>query len=258
MRIRLFLPALLAVGVAIYFWQTAPNQNVPACTWRIGSGTEFRQAKANFEELPPGTPLRLSLVLSEPRHVYVFAHSDEDGTILMFPSVDLKSNCSNPLPVGRTVLPGELEGTGESGTKELAWTTRPGLLAVATYIVVASDHPVAELDELLPKVRRWTNTVFPDGSMAVTKPTAGEQVSAGPHQPIPPGLLRDAAAIGSVDTGPYGPMKPAHGYEGVFTASWKVREEKGHEAASPIPGLPNPALPNLPKAPPPVVQPTKK
>ena len=77
MRSRMILLPLLALGVGIYFWQTTANANVPACTWRTGTGTDIEQGE-NFEALGPESPIRLSVVCKQARHLYVFSHSAED------------------------------------------------------------------------------------------------------------------------------------------------------------------------------------
>lgn len=225
MRSRMILLPLLALAVGLYFWQTAPDTDVPACTWRIGTGTEIRQGR-NFEELDPETPIRLSVVCQVPRHVYVFSHSAEDGTLLLFPSPAIDADVSNPLPAGRSVLP------GRRGDQEVAWTTRNAILATTTFFAVAAREPIAELEELLPRLRYWTNTVFPDRGMAVTKPGGDVEVTGGSRAGIPSPLLRLAADVGNTDENPNGPMKPAPGYEGVFTSSWKIREKKSAGAGA--------------------------
>lgn len=212
------LPVLVAVAaVAIWLSRAGPS-GVPACTWRVGAGTEIRQAVA-FDEVPPESPIRLSCWCDEPRYFYVFSHSVEDGTVLLWPSPQLSSDLPQPLPAGNHVLPGTHAG------KDLAWSTRTGILAVTTFVVVASREPVAELDALAPRVRQWTNRVFTDGSMQVTLPQAHADL-LGPARSaeFPADLLRRAvaAARGGQPNGPLLPIEPP----GIWTAVWMVKERK--------------------------------
>ncbi|MBL8749283.1 MAG: hypothetical protein JNK78_08985, partial [Planctomycetes bacterium] len=77
-RRLLVVPALaIAAAAAIWLPSRQSGGGIPACTWRVGAGDEFRQGRP-FDELPPETPLRLAVWCDEPRHVYVFSHSAED------------------------------------------------------------------------------------------------------------------------------------------------------------------------------------
>jgi hypothetical protein len=220
MRMRLIVLPGLALLAGLYIWKTtAPVQGVPAGTWRIGTGTEIRQGR-NYDELAAETPVRLSFTGDEPRYVYVFSYSLEDGTLLLFPSTAIEADCSSPLPAGRTVLPGRFEG------KELAWTTRSGIQAVTTYIALASNAKIDELEALLPTLRMWSNTVFPDHSMSVTQPGGEVELAGRPNTAIPSALLRTAADIGNAEPSPNGPMKPVAGRPGLFMSSWKIRERQ--------------------------------
>ena len=80
----MFVLPLIALAVGAYFWQMSPATGVvPACTWRVGRGTDIVQG-ANYDELPAESPIRLSVVCPKPRHVYVFSHSQEDGTVRLW------------------------------------------------------------------------------------------------------------------------------------------------------------------------------
>lgn len=78
--------------------------------------------------------------------------------------------------------------------------------------------------------------------MSVTQTSVDTEIVGRPHQPIPSPLLRAAAAIGSTDPSPNGPMKPANAFEGVFTTSWKIREDRTRKPVKP-------SLPELPTIP---------
>lgn len=219
MNRRLWLvPGLVLMAAGFIWWrQEAPP---PAATWRIGSGTEIRQGR-NFDDLPSESPIRLSLHLPDPTYVYVFSHSREDGTLLMWPTAAVQSDLTQPLPVGQSVLP------GRRADKELAWTTRSGIRAGTTFVVVAASSAVPELEQLLPRLRHWTNTVFPDGAMLVTKPTSVEL--EGP--PLSPAfasspLLQRAAAADATDLLPNGPLHADSELPGVFVGSWRIVEKQ--------------------------------
>jgi hypothetical protein len=156
--------------------------------------------------------------LANPAHVYVFSHSREDGTLLMWPTAAVQSDLPQPLPLGQSVLP------GRHADKELAWTTRSGIRAGTAFIVVAASSPVPELEQLLPRLRRWTNTVFPDGAMLVTKPVGGEVEGPPLSQALPTPLLQRAASSDVTDLLPNGPLRPDPALPGVFTGSWHIVE----------------------------------
>lgn len=216
----LVLPVAAAL-VALAFWKfgsTAPG-GVPAGTWRIGTGTDILHAR-NFDELPAESPVRLSYTCDEPRYVYVFSHSDEDGTLLLFPSPLVAGAKSNPLPAGNSVLPGMHE------SKELAWTTRSGVTGVTTFLAVASREKIVELEVLAPKLRLWSNSVFPDRSMQVTKPAGADELLGKARSLMPSELLQRAAKMGIAEPNPNGPMLPDPTLDGVWIASWKNREKR--------------------------------
>ena len=223
MNRRLVVLPIAAMAVAIAFWKWNPPPPITtpaACTWRTGSGTEIHQG-INFDKLAPESPVRLSVHTQEPLHLYVWSQSLEDGTLLLFPSPKLQSDRKNPLPTGQSVLPGSIDG------KDLAWTSRVGIVAVTTFVAFASREALPELDALVPKVRQWSNTVFPDHSMLVTKTTEGQEVlgkSGSPGWAAP--LLQQAADQLRQQTEPNGPMQPLAGRPGVWVSSWKVVERR--------------------------------
>ncbi|MBL9077647.1 MAG: hypothetical protein JNL08_09095 [Planctomycetes bacterium] len=214
-RRLVILPALALLVAGVVWWQRTPD--APAATWRIGTGTEIRQGR-NFDALPAESPIRLSLHLAAPSHVYVFAYSREDGTVVLWPTPALQSDLPHPLPKGQSVLPGQHEG------KELAWTTRAGIRAGTTYVVIAATAPVAELETLLPKLRHWSNTVFPDGAMLVTKPDGVEPIGGPLSAGFPSPLLERAARREPDRVIPNGPLQPDADLPGVFTGSWRIVE----------------------------------
>ncbi|MCA8974423.1 MAG: DUF4384 domain-containing protein [Planctomycetes bacterium] len=224
MRTRVFLLPALALVAGLYFWQsTASDQTVPAATWRTGGGAEIKQGH-NYDDLAPDSPIRLSLKCGAPSYLYVFSHSQEDGTLLLFPSPEIETDCGNPLPPGRTVLPGRREG------QEIAWTSRSGIVGLTTFIAIASADPIPELEELAPRLRLWSNRVFPDHSMVVTKPREGEEVAGGPRQPMPAELLRAAVESTRTQDNPNGPMQKAPGRPGIYVSTWRIRERRRTDA----------------------------
>lgn len=238
-RRRLLVPAiaLLVAGGLWWFGRGDAQRTIPAATWRLGTGTDVKQGQ-NYDELPAETPVRLAFGCEEPRHVYVFSHSRQDGTVLLFPSEDLRSDLAQPLPAGRPVLPGKRDG------RELAWTTRSQILPLTTFVAIASREPLPELDALLPRLRRWSTSVLADGSMQVTKPgtTSGTEVLGKPGEPLPSPLLQAAADAFASETLINGPMRPLAGHDGVWCTAWRVKEKPGSAKAF------DPQNPVLPEA----------
>jgi hypothetical protein len=212
------LPAIAVLGaVGLWLMPRVRPVVVPAVEWRLGPADDYRAAR-NYEDTPGDTPLRLWFRCDEPRHVYVFSHSAEDGTLLLFPSPDVASDLAQPLPAGAHVLP------GTRGETKLAWSTRVQILATTTFLVVAARQPVAELDALLPRLRRWTNRALQDGSMQVTAPPAGTEVAAGPRTPWPSPLLQRVADATAAATLVNGPLQPDPQQPDVWFGGLRVRE----------------------------------
>lgn len=234
----ILLPAIALLGAGALWWTNRDPfpTDTPAATWRAGDSSDFEQGRA-FHELPAGTPIRLSFHCSEPRHVYVFSRSAEDGTLLLFPSPDVHSDVANPLEPGRTVLP------GSNDDEALAWNSRSQILATTTFVVIAADRALPELDELATRLRRWTNRARTDGSMVVTNPAAGVAVAGTARQDWPHPLLARAAMRGAAATEVNGPLTPDPKLPGVWTGSWNIRERPGTAADVPQP------LPLIPRKP---------
>ncbi|MFK7738888.1 MAG: hypothetical protein AB8H80_01095 [Planctomycetota bacterium] len=242
MNPRVVLLPLLAAAVAVGTWwyvTPATEPGVPAATWRIGEGEDIQQA-TNWQQLPAGTPLRLSYYCTEARYLYVFSHSAEDGTLLLFPSPNIRASSgapdapANPMPTGRTVLP----GAGRDG--ELSWSTRHEIVTATTFVAVAAAEPIAELEALLPKLRRWSNTSMTDGTMVVTNPGTDVEVIGKARQDWPHPLLQRAAQRGSAETIVNGPLKPDAELANVWTSALNLRETPGtvDKNKPVIPGLP--------------------
>lgn len=220
MNARAVVLPMVALGVGLVaWWQSAPAGQgaTPAATWRVGPVDEFEQAR-NYHELPADSPVRLSFVSRTPRHVYVLSNSAEDGTLLLSPSPEVDGSPSNPLPAGRTVLPGRRDG------RELAWTTRAEIRATTCYVVVASDEPVPELEALLPRLRRWSNKALTDRSMQVTNPRGEVEVAGAPRQGWPAPVLARAAARAAAEVQVNGPLQPDERLPRVWSAALRVRE----------------------------------
>jgi hypothetical protein len=209
---------LIAVGAWWRYHEGSKAILVPAATWRLGSGPDAPQGK-NYDDVAPETPVRLMFRCDEPRYVYVFSHSPEDGTLLLHPSPDVKSDLAQPLAPGDHVLPGSRDG------KELTWNSRRQVSMVTTFVVVAAREPIAALDALLPRLRRWTNTAMTDGSMQVTKPHEGTEMIAGPRtKELPDALLQRAADLSFTATVVNGPLEPDAQLPGVWIGSLRIRE----------------------------------
>lgn len=261
MNARVIALPLIAAGIAVGIWLTLKPPgatDIPAATWRIGlagspsgdSATDHRQAR-NYDELPAETSLQLSYNCTEARYVYVFGRSTEDGTLLLFPSPELKGSLSNPVPAGQAVLPGSLDDG------PLTWTTRADILATTTYIVVAAREPVPELEALLPHLRRWTNSVLPNQSLQITNPADGSKVKGKPRSPWPSAVLERAAKRSQTETLVNGPLHDDEQLPGVWSSGVWIKEARdstkqpggaNNDGKPNIKGLPGGVTPNLPKA----------
>ena len=220
MNVRAVAVPVIAVGIALVIWQfrDAPSLSpVPAATWRVSVDGEYRQAR-NYDELAEETAIRLSFWCSEARHVYVFSHSRVDGTLLLFPSPELKGDLSNPLPAGRHTLPGKYDDT------DVTWTTRAGVLGLTSYVAVASAQPIADLEDLSQNLRRWTNSVLPNKSLQITNPATGTDVLGKPGTDWPNGILKRAADRSSSEVLVNGPMAADEQVAGVWSSSVYVKE----------------------------------
>lgn len=222
-RRRWARPLLLAAGITLlasYWWQAAAPIT-PAATFRHGNGGELRAAR-NYEDLAGETPFLLDVYGAVGTHWYVLSHNVVDGTIVLWPSRDLRSDLAQPLAVERANLPGRIDG------RELRWTTRSELRGTTTVLVLASATPIAELEAALPKLRRWTNSVLTDRTMLVTKPNVGEEPLGPPLSgefPLP--MLRSAAQATITSDQPNGPLVPLAGHPGIWCTAWRFTERAG-------------------------------
>ncbi len=219
MNARIVLvPAIVALAALGMWMAQAAPVGVPAATWRLGVGTDTKPG-INYNELPAESLFRLSFTCDEPRFVYVFSHSIEDGTLLLFPSPNVKSDLVQPVPAGHAALPGRRDD------KELAWTTRTQISATTTLLVIAAREKVADIEALLPQLRRWTNTALMDGTMQVTNPASGTEVTTGQRTPLPLPLLQRAADVSLTEPLINGPLRLDQGADGVWIGSWRVKEQ---------------------------------
>lgn len=221
MNRRLVMLPAVAVLAAAGFWLFRRPLDpivVPAVAWRVGTdATGGFRLGVNYDDVAPETPIRMQFRCDEPRHVYVFTHSLEDGTLLLFPSPQVKSDLANPLAAGSPVLPGSRDG------KDLAWNSRRQVSATTTFLVVASREPIAALEALLPHLRRWTNTALTDGSMQVMNPPTGGP-TAGPRTALPEALLQRAAEASFTAEVVNGPLAADSLLRDVWIGSWRIRE----------------------------------
>lgn len=226
------LPAIAVLAaVGFYFGKQPPavEKGVPAATWRLGVDATARHGR-NYDDVAADSPVHLAFHCDEPRFVYVFSHSPEDGTILLHPSPNVRSDLTQPLAVGHHVLPGTRDG------KQLTWNSRRQVSMTTTFVVVAARERIAELEALLPRLRRWTNTAMTDGSMQVTNPAEGTELLAGPRTPLPDALLQRAAEVSITATVVNGPLQPDAQRDGVWIGSWRIRETPSPTpAAAPLP-----------------------
>ena len=223
MNVRIVaLPLLAAAFAAAVWWQTPAESRSPAATWRVGPVDAFAQAR-NYVDLPKESPVRLSFSCWEPRYVYVFSQSAEDGTLLLFPTPDVEGSPANPLPPGRTVLPGELDD------RPVAWTTRSQIRATTAYVVVAADRPLPELEALLPRLRRWSNRLLPNRAMRVTKPSGDVALLGAAGEGWPAAVLARAAdrQLAAIEVN--GPLRPDEQLAGVWSGGFRARERRADD-----------------------------
>lgn len=220
MNVRAVAVPVIAIGIALVIWQfrvPAGLSPVPAATWRVSVGGEYRQAR-NYDELDEETPVRLSFSCSEARHVYVFSHSAVDGVLLLFPSPELKSDLSNPLPAGQNTLPGKL------ADEDVTWTTRADVIGLTTYVAIAAARPIADLEQLATHVRRWTNSVLANKSLQITNPPTGIEVLGKPGTDWPNAILKRAAERTMNEAMVNGPMVADEHVAGVWSSCVRVKE----------------------------------
>ena len=216
---RPFLFTAVAAAAALWIWNSEVEYD-PACTFRVGSGGEAKPAR-NYAELPAETPFRIAATPGKAKHFYVFSHNVVDGTVLLWPSPDLRSDLGATLDRMAT-LPGRVDD------KDLAWTTRSELRGTTVVVAIAAAAPIPELDVALPRLRRWTNSVLTDRSMLVTKPKAGEEPLGPPLSSEFPLLLLKLAAQATITRDdPNGPMTAVPGHDDVWCAGWRFTEVAG-------------------------------
>lgn len=129
--------ALLGSLAAWWWWPATPARSEDA-TW-------LRATTAGDEVLPQGTAVRLGdalaleLKLDRPQHVYVINEDSHHERFQLFPLAE--SDLSNPLPAGRTRLPGTTDG------EPVDWriTSRGGR---ERFYVLIADQPLADIDRL--------------------------------------------------------------------------------------------------------------
>jgi hypothetical protein len=167
-----------------------------------------RRAAIPYQEVAAEEPLRLTVAGRESLFVYVASRDQEDGTLTWFPSQMLKTDVQEPLPAGRTTLP------GSSGGVERAWPARPGL-AVTTWVAIASRTELPDLAAVLASLRQISNSTF-TGSMVISNPRDGTAPRGRPGQPPPHPLLAEVFAQ-PPQPDPNGPMQPA-GTSGIWFA----------------------------------------
>jgi hypothetical protein len=206
-RRQVILSASAAAATAcLWLSMSHTEPAMPTVKWRIGD--DLRTA-IPYQEVAAEEPLRLTVASRAPLFVYVASRDQEDGTLTWFPSPMLKSDVPEPLPAGRTTLPGCRDGA------ERAWPARPGL-AVTTWVAIASRTELPDLAAVLASLRQISNSTFTDGSMVISNPRDGTAPRGRPGQPPPHPLLAEAfAQLPQPD--PNGPMQPA-GTSGIWFA----------------------------------------
>jgi hypothetical protein len=216
-RRALVLPAVAAVAFAAFWWSNhragAPTA-IPAASWCLGAGPGYTLGRPG-DELAAGTPFRLRVQCGEPRHVYVVRHGDVDGTVLLHPAPGLPGGVDQPVPPPAAWLP------GPSNDVDRVWATPAD---ATTFVVVAAAGPVAELDVLLPKLRRARSAATADVPPPAAAPADGTAVVAGaPGGQLPSPLLQRAADLARTTTMSNGPLTPDTVLAGVWVGGWRVK-----------------------------------
>lgn len=216
-RRAFILPAVAAIAFAAFWWSNhragAPTA-IPAASWCLGAGPGYTLGRPG-DELAAGTPLRLRVQCGEPRHVYVVRHGEVDGTALLHPAPGLPGGVDQPMPPPAAWLPGPANGL------DRVWATPAD---AATFVVVAAADPVAELEALLPKLRRARSAATADAPPPAAPPADGAAVVAGaPGAPLPSPLLQRAAELARKATMSNGPLTPDTVLAGVWVGSWRVK-----------------------------------
>jgi hypothetical protein len=216
-RRAFILPAVAAIAFAAFWWSNhragAPTA-IPAASWCLGAGPGYTLGRPG-DELAAGTPLRLRVQCGEPRHVYVVRHGEVDGTALLHPAPGLPGGVDQPMPPPAAWLPGPANGL------DRVWATPAD---AATFVVVAAADPVAELEALLPKLRRARSAATADAPPPAAPPADGAAVVAGaPGAPLPSPLLQRAAELARTATMSNGPLTPDTVLAGVWVGSWRVK-----------------------------------
>jgi len=211
------LPAVAAVAFVAFWWSNhragAPSA-IPAASWCLGAGPGYTLGRPG-DELAAGTPFRLRVQCGEPRHVYVVRHGDVDGTALLHPVPGLPAGVDQPLPPPAAWLP------GTANDVDRVWATPAD---AATFVVVAATDPVAELEALLPKLRRVRSAATTDAAPPATPPADGAAVVAdAPGARLPSPLLQRAADLARTATMSNGPLTPDTQLAGVWVGSWRVK-----------------------------------
>jgi hypothetical protein len=188
----------IAATACLWLSMSRMRPAVPTVEWRVGDDL---RAAIPYQEIAAEEPLRLAVASREPLFVYVASRDQEDGTLTWFPSPMLHTDVQEPLPAGRTTLPGRRDG------KERAWPARPGL-AVTTWVAIASRKELPDLAAVLASLRQISNSTFTDGSMVISNPRDGAAPRGRPGQPPPHPLLAEAFAQ-PPQPDPNGPMQPA-------------------------------------------------
>ena len=241
MKRRHLLASVVAAGCAGVLWLwTGRLPEVPTVAWQVGDGSAAHAAGA-YQEIAADEPVRLTLAAAMPLFVYVASNDQQDGTLAWFPSPMLNTDVQNPLPAGRTTLPGHHDGV------DRAWPGRPGL-AVTTWIVIASTTALPDLAARLQQLRQVSNTTFTDGTLVISNPKDGKPPQGRPREQPPHALLQEALAL-APQPNPDGPMQPAR-TPGIWLATWQTvaaKNEKGEKVqTSPLDKL-KPLQPQPPK-----------
>ena len=200
------LPLLVWAGLTM----AAPV--APSITWYLDETPGIE----TFATVRPSIRLQVEIEHRQPLYVYVATHNPSQGAAALFPTPWLATVKENPLPGGSHRLPGTFGGI------QLAWAT-PDVLAPVDLLVLASEEPLAEVEQWFGRIRQASNSVFPDRRMVFSLPKDVSGADLPPRSTWPAPILAKAAQC--VVPGKHGRLLPLPGRAKVWAGCVKIQVE---------------------------------
>jgi hypothetical protein len=209
-RRLLALEGILLVGL-LGFWLASRQEPAPRVSWQFG---DTRTAQEPFAELPADFPVRLTVELDSPRHVYVASWDMLRGNIALWPSTRLKSVLTtNPLAAGTHALPGRYE------QQDIVWHVGDGV-GVTTFFVIASKQPLPDLASAMQRFRQMGNAAFPGRHQCATYAPNEGMAAVPPRNAIAHELLKLCSEQAGLEHD--GEMVAVPGRPGVWMKAMRV------------------------------------